>query len=147
TGVVELGGVDDLDETAVDDAGMLAGEHHPYEFLRLGESAGLDDDDVHTPGRSGEPGEIDLQFTRLHRAGQTAVAERDGRVAERARDGQRVDLDGAEVVDDRPDAAASAAVQQMVEERGLAGAQESGEHDDGDLLRTAVVAQRAAPFP
>lgn len=45
-GLVELGGVDDLDEPAVDDAGMLAGEHHPHEFPGLGETAGLDDDDV-----------------------------------------------------------------------------------------------------
>ena len=43
---VELGCVDDLDEPAVHDPRIVAGEHHPHELLRLGEPAGLDDDDV-----------------------------------------------------------------------------------------------------
>ncbi len=140
-GAVELGGVDDLDQAAVDDARVLAGEHHAHEFLGLGQPAGLDDDHVDPGAGRGEPVQVEVEFARVDGTAQAAVAERDGRVAQGAGDGHRVDLDGPEVVDDGSDPAASAAVQQMIEERGLSGAQETGEHDDRNLLRTAAACQ------
>lgn len=143
---VELGCVDDLDEPAVHDAGMLAGEQHAHEFLGLGEPAGLDDDDVDAGGRPGEPLQIDVQLARVDRAAQTAVAERDRGVAERAGDRHRVDLDGAEVVDDGPDAGASAAVEEVVEQSRLAGTEESGENDDRNLLRAGALLTQRATF-
>lgn len=142
-GLVELGGVDDLDEPAVHDPRMLAGEDHPDEFPRFGEPAGLDDDDVDAGGGAGEAFEVDVQLTGVEGAAQAAVAEGDRGVAERARHGHGVDLDGAEVVHDRADTAASAAMEEVVEQRRLAGTQESGEYDDRDLLRSAALRQRA----
>lgn len=104
---------------------MLAGEHHAYEFLGLGEPARLDDDDVDPGGGLSEPVQILIKFTDIDRTAQTPVAERDGGVAERSGHGHRVDLDRAEVVDDGSDATATAAVQEMVEQCGLAGTQEA----------------------
>ncbi len=46
SGLLELGGIHDLDEPAVDDVRQLAGEHHADELLRFGQAARLDDDDV-----------------------------------------------------------------------------------------------------
>ena len=134
-GVVELGGVDDLDEPAVHHPRMLAGQQHPHEFLRLGEAAGLDDDDVDAEGGFREPLQIRVQFARVDGTAQAAVAEGDRRVAERSRHGHRVDLDRPEVVDESADTAAAAAVQEVVEQGGLPRAEESGQDDDRDLLR------------
>ncbi len=138
SGGVELGGVHDLHETAVHDVRVLAGEHHAHEFLRLREPARLDDDDVDAGRGPGEPFQIHIEFTGVHGAAQTPVAEGHGGVAELARDGHGVDLDGAEIVDDRADATASAAVQQMVQQGRLARSQESREDDDWNLLLTHV---------
>ncbi len=63
-GARELGGVDDLDEPSVDDPRMLAGEHHAYEFLGLGESAGLDDDDVDACGGPSQPVQVLINLDR-----------------------------------------------------------------------------------
>jgi hypothetical protein len=142
-GGVELHRVHDLDESAVDDARLLAGEHHPDEFLRFGETAGLDDDDVDAGGGLGETAEVEVEFTGVDGAAQAPVAEGDGRVAERPGDGHGVDLDVPEVVDDGTDTAASAVVEEVVEQGGLAGAQKSGEYEDRYLLRTRRLAQRA----
>jgi hypothetical protein len=133
--VVELGGVDDLDQPAVHDPRVLAGEHHPHEFLRLGQPARLDDDDVDAEGGVREPFQVLVQLARVHGTAQAPVAERDRRVAERSRHGHRVDLDGPEVVDDGTDTAAAAAMEEVVEECGLPRAEESGQDDDRDLLR------------
>lgn len=77
---VELDGVDDLDEPSVHDPGILTGEHHPHEFLRLGEPTGLDDDDV-DPGRGlSESIKIDIKLARINSAAQTPVPQRDGGV-------------------------------------------------------------------
>ncbi len=133
-GVLELRGVDDLDQPAVDDPVVVAGEDHADEFLRLGQPTGLDDDHVDTGGGAGEPLQVGVQFAGVDRAAQTAVAERDHRV-HLAGDGHGVDLDAAEVIDDRTDTGAVAGAEQMVEERGLARSEEAREHDDRDLLR------------
>ncbi len=85
-----------------------------------------------------------VEFARVDRAAQTPVAERDRGVPERSGDGHGVDLDRAEVVDDRADAGAAAVVQEVVEERGLAGAEESGEHDDGYLRHARLRAGGAS---
>lgn len=146
-GVVELGGVDDLDEAAVDDAGLFAGEHHTDEFLRFGESAGLHDDHIDAGVGMGEPGEVLVELADVDGAAQAAVPEGDGGVAECAGDGHGVDLDGTEVVDDGSDTAAAAAVEEMIEEGGLAGTQESGKDDDRDLpVAPARLTQRATSF-
>ncbi len=143
TGVVELGGVDDLDEPAVDDPRLLGGEQHAHQFLRFGESAGLDDDDVDAGLGAGQPFQVPVEFARVDGTAQASVAQRHGGVAEGARDGHRVDLDGPEVVDDGADTAASAAVEEVVEEGGFPGAEESGEYDDRDLLRSRALPHRA----
>lgn len=91
-----------------------------------------------------EPVQILIKFTDIDRTAQTPVAERDGGVAERSGHGHRVDLDRAEVVDDGSDATATAAVQEMVEQCGLAGTQEAGENDDRDLAGTRPT--HHAPF-
>jgi len=132
-GLVELGGVHDLDEAAVDDVRQLAGEHHADEFLRFGQAARLDDDDVDAGGGAGEPLEVLVEFTGVDGAAQASVAEGHGGVAEGARDGHRVDLDGPEVVHDRADTAAAAAVEKVVEQGGLSRAEESGQHDHRNL--------------
>ncbi len=144
-GGVELGGVHDLDQAAVDDARVLAGEHHPHELLRLGQTAGLDDDDVDAGGGAGEAVEVAVQFADVDGAAQAAVAERDRGVAERPGHRHGVDLDGPEVVDDRSEAAAAAAVEEVVQQGRLAGAEETGEDDDRDLLG-ARLTQRATSF-
>lgn len=75
---VELGCVDDLDQSPVHNPRIVAGQQHPDEFLRLGEPARLDDDDVDTGGGPGEQLQIVVQLARVDGAAQTAVAERDG---------------------------------------------------------------------
>lgn len=45
-GRLVLGGVDHLDEAAVADVRVLAGQDHADQFDRFGQAAGLDDDDV-----------------------------------------------------------------------------------------------------
>lgn len=117
---VELGRVDHLDEPAVDDPRMLTGQHHPHELLRLGETARLDDDDVDTGRGPGQPPEILVELTGVDGAAQASVPQRDGGVPQRPGHGHRIDLDRPEVVDDGADAAASAAVQEVVEQGGLA---------------------------
>lgn len=104
-GGVELGRVHDLDEPSVHRARIVAGEDHPDEFLRLGEAARLDDDEVDPRGGAAEPLQIAVEFARVDGAAQTAVAEGD-RGADLAGDGHGVDLDGAEVVDDDGDTVA-----------------------------------------
>jgi hypothetical protein len=141
-GLQELGRVHDFDEPAVHHPAVLAGEHHPHELLRLGEPAGLDDDDVDPGCGSGQPFQVLVQFGDVDGTAQTSVAERHGGVAERAGDGHGVDLDRPEVIDDGADAAATTAMEEVVEQCGLPGAEESGENDDGDLRRTL----RAVPF-
>src|SRR5690348_5529612 len=119
-GGVELHRVDDLDEPAVDDARLLAGEHHPHELLGFGESAGLDDDDIDAGGGLRQTVEVAVEFACVDGAAKAPVAEGDGGVPERARDGHGVDLDVTEVVDDGADAAASTVLEEMVEQGGLA---------------------------
>ncbi len=130
----ELRRVDDLDQSAVHDPVVLAGQDHADEFLRLGQTARLDHDHIDTGRRPGQPFQILVQLAGVDGAAQTAVAQRDHRVD---LPGHRhgVDLDAAEVVDDRSDAAAAAAAQQVVEQGRLAGTEESGEHDDRNLSR------------
>ncbi|EPH43187.1 putative protein CobW [Streptomyces aurantiacus JA 4570] len=137
-GGVELGGVDDLHEAAVHDVGVLAGEHHPHELLRLREPARLDDDDVDAGGGAGEPLQVLVELTGVHGTAEAAVAERDGGVAERSGDSHGVDLDGPEVVDDRADPAAAAAVEQVVQECRLPRAEKAREYDNRNLLLTHV---------
>lgn len=132
-GLVELGGVHDLDEAAVDDVRQLTGEDHADELLRFGQAARLDDDDVDAGGGAGEPLEVVVELTGVDGTAETAVAEGHGRVAEGARDRHGVDLDGAEVVHDRADTAAAAAVEEVVEQGGLSRAEESGQHDHRNL--------------
>lgn len=74
-GGVELGGVDDLDQSPVHDVRILAGEDHAYEFLRLGQSAGLDHDHVETGGGPGQRFQEGVEFARVDRAAQAAVAQ------------------------------------------------------------------------
>ncbi len=126
---------------------MLDGQHHADQLLRFGEAARLDDDDVDAGGRPGQTLEVGVEFAGVHGAAEASVAERDGGVAERSRDGHGIDLDVPEIVDDGADAAASAVVEEMVEQRGLARTQESGEDDDRDLLRTRRPAQRTPLLP
>lgn len=123
-GVVELRGVDDLDQPAVDDPAVVAGEDHPDEFLRLGQPAGLDDDHVDTGGGASQPLQVGVQLAGVDRAAQTAVTERDHRV-DLPGDGHGVDLDAAEVIDDRADTGAVAVAEQMVEEGRLARPEEA----------------------
>lgn len=141
-GGVELRGVDDLHEPAVDDARVLAGQEHLDQLLGLGQPTRLDDDDVDSGRGLSEPVQEDVELACVHGTAQTPVPQGDGGVAERPGHGHRIDLDGTEVIDDRPDTTASAAVQEVVEQGGLAGAQEAGEDDDRDLLG-ARLTQRA----
>src|SRR5690606_32199123 len=64
-GLVELGGVHDLHQTAVDDAGVVAGEHHPHQLLRLGQAAGLDHDHVGPERGAGQAFEVGVQFAAV----------------------------------------------------------------------------------
>ncbi len=138
-GGVELGGVDDLHETAVHDVRILAGEHHAQEFLRFGEPTRLDDDDVDIRGGACQPLQVLVQFARVHGTAQASVAEGDGGVAERPGDGHGVDLDGTEVVDDRTDPAAATAVEQVIQECRLPRAEKTGEYNDRNLLLPHVL--------
>lgn len=131
-GRLELGGVDHLDQSPVHDARVVAGEDHPDEFLRLGEAARLDDDHVEPRGGPGQRFQIRVQLARVDRAAQAAAAQRHGG-ADLPGDGHGVDLDGPEVVDDHADPVARAVEQEVVEQRRLAGSQESREDDDRDL--------------
>lgn len=74
----ELRRVDDLDEPAVHDPLVLAGEDHPDQFLRLGEAARLDHDHVQARLGAGEDLQVLVEFARVDGAAQTAVAEGDG---------------------------------------------------------------------
>lgn len=130
-GGVELGRVDDLDEPAVHAALVLTGEHHPDEFLRLGEPARLDDDDIEAGVGAGEPVQEDVELARVDGTAQTAVPEGHGGVPELPGHGHGVDLDGPEVVDDDADTGATARAEKVVEQGGLAGSQEAREDDDG----------------
>lgn len=154
-GRVELGRVDDLHQAAVADGRILVGHEHPDHLLRLGESAGLDDDHVDPVDGCGELLQVRVQFAAVDRAAQAAAAERDHRVADLPGHGHRVDLDRPEVVDDDPDPGPRTVGEQVVEHRGLAGTEESGEDDDrngpgggaGCLLftRTIVVSPAGGP--
>ncbi len=132
-GGLELGGVDDLHQPAVDGALVGAGEDHPHQCLRLGQTAGLDDDDVDARRGAGEPGQHLVQVAGVDGAAQTAVAQGDHRVD---LPGHRhgVDLDAAEVVDDHTDPAAPVAGEEVVEQGGLPRPQESRQDDDRDPL-------------
>ena len=135
-GLRELGRVHDFDEPAVHHPGVLTGEHHPHELLRLGQPARLDDDDVDPGSGLGEPIQIDIQLTDVDGTAQTPVAQRHGGIAERPGHGHRVDLDRPEVIDDGTDTAAATAVEKVIEQGGLTGTEEPGEDDDGNLRRT-----------
>lgn len=100
---------------------MLTGQHHPHQLLGLREPARLDHDDVDTGRGLSEPLQIDIELTRVDGTAQAPVAQGDGGIPERPGHRHRVDLDRAEVIDDGPDPAASAAVQEVVEQGGLAG--------------------------
>ncbi len=128
-GVARLGGVDDLDQAAVDDVPVAAGEDHADQRGRLGQAAGLDDDEVDARGRPGEGVERRVQVLGVDGAAQAAVAE-GGHGVDLSGDGHRVDGDAAEVVDDHADPHALAVAQEVVQERGLPRAEEPGEHED-----------------
>jgi hypothetical protein len=125
----ELGCVHDLDEAAVDDVFTPRGEDHTDHRLRFRQPAGLHDDDVHPRRRAGQTVQDLVEIARVHCAAQTAVAQRDHRI-DLTGHCHRVDADASEVIDHRTDTRAATVPQQMVEQRGLAGAKESREDDD-----------------
>lgn len=133
-GRVELRGVHDLHQPAVPDGRVLAGHQHPDHLLGLGQPARLDDDHVDPMDGRGQLLQVRVQLAAVDGAAQAAAAERDHRVADLARDGHRIDLDRAEVVDDDADPGASPVAEEVVEQRRLAGSEESGKHDDGNRL-------------
>ncbi|MGY3679192.1 hypothetical protein ACVWXU_002815 [Streptomyces sp. TE33382] len=139
-GPPELGGVHDLDQSPVPDVRVVAGQQHPYELLGFGETARFDDDHIEAGGGPGQRLQEGVEFARVDGAAQTAVAERDRR-ADLARDGHGVDLDGSEIVDDHADPVARPVAEQMVEQRRLAGSQETRQDDDRNL-RAAGRGQR-----
>lgn len=139
----EFGGVDDLDQSAVPDVRVVAGQQHPHELLGLGETARLDDDHIEPGGRAGQRLQVGVELARVDGAAQAAVAQRDGG-PDLPRHGHGVDLDGPEVVDDDADPVAGPVAEQMVEQRRLAGSEEPREDDDRDL-RGVGRGQRGLP--
>src|SRR5690606_41254053 len=109
------------------------------------EPAGLEDEGAGAGGGRGEPFEVHVQLAAVDGTAQASVAQRDGRVPERAGDRHGVDLDGPEVVDDRPDPAAAAVVQDVVEQGRLPGTEESGQNDHRDPPLAAPLRHALSP--
>lgn len=133
TGAAEFGRVHDEDESAVAYVLVARAHDEPDHVARLGESAGLDDDDVDVRGAVCEPVEHRVHVGDVDGAAQTAVAQRDHRV-DLSRDHHRVDVDRAEVVDDHSDSRTTVVAQQVVEQGRLPGAQEACDDHHGDPL-------------
>ena len=113
---------------------------------RIGEPAGLDHDAAEFGNLAAlalghQPAQRDLQVgTGV--AADAAIAEQHGLVG--ARPQQRVvDADSAELVDHHGGAASFRRRQEALEQRGLAGAEEAGEHGDRD----AGAARAPLPAP
>ena len=99
---------------------------------RLGDPGRLDQQVVVAPLRR-EPAHL-LQQVIAQRAADAAIAELHQRLLGAAQRSAtlahqlRIDVDLAHVVDDHRDPAALAVAQQLIEQGGLAGAQEAGQH-------------------
>ncbi len=129
----EIGSVDQDYQAAVDDRRVLTSEDESNHVPRLGKPAGLDDDHV-DPGLPVRQLVQHLVHVRdVDSAAQTAVAERDHRI-DLTGDHHRVDVDGAEVVDDHADAYTVVVTQKMVEQRRLARTEKACDDYYGNLL-------------
>jgi hypothetical protein len=137
-----LGGVHDEDQPAVDGARLAAGQHRADQRGRLGQAAGLHDDQVDPGAGCGQAGERQVQVLGVGGAAQAAVLERGQRV-HLAGHRQRVHRHAAEVVDDGADAHALAVAQQVVEQGGLPRAQEPGQDDHRDAAARHAFPPRA----
>lgn len=107
----------------------LAETDDPCDRHGVGQTTGLDDDGIKAPGRIREFDECVVEPTAIGQATDASAGDR-GRFVDLTGHQGSVDVDVAEIIDHDTDSGAGMA-QQVVEQRRLAGAEMTGERDDG----------------